>query len=83
MLSHAPEDFLDAEHEVGQVDALGLKPAIARRRGPIIVARSQGQAPQTYLSNRMRVLSKNQLGEKEPSSLLLPQNTWREGNSLP
>src|SRR6185295_1614783 len=44
VLGHAPEDLLHAQHDVGQVDALGPDPTVAERLGPIIVARSQGQA---------------------------------------
>jgi hypothetical protein len=40
VLSHAPEDLLYAQHDVGQVDSLCPDPTVAERLRPIIVARS-------------------------------------------
>jgi len=49
VLSHAPEDFLHAQHDVGQVDALCTDPTVAERVRPIIVSGSQCQAQHAHL----------------------------------
>ena len=44
VLGHAPENLLDAQHDVGQVDTLCPDPTVAERLRPIIVAGGQGHA---------------------------------------
>src|SRR5262249_12252625 len=62
VLSHAPEDLLHAQHDVGQVDALGPNPTVAERLRPIIVARSQGQTQHAHLLEK-NIFSQNRKGE--------------------
>src|SRR6185436_4505792 len=76
VLSHAPEDLLHAQHDVGQVDALCADPTVAERLGPIIVARSQGQAQHVDLRKPICTPSKYRSVE---TALTFPPPQKRRG----
>src|SRR5215831_928544 len=63
VLSHAPEDLLHAQHDIGQVDALCPDPTVAERLRPIIVARSQGQSQHAHLFQK-NIFSPSRKGAK-------------------